>query len=63
MIRPQYVLSFVLFWKRVRVKGDWEKLALDLVPRAISAFKMASGREEKLTGEEQVTCLQKYWRF
>ena len=31
----------------------------NLVPRAISAFKMAGGREDP--GEQQVTCLQKYW--
>ena len=29
----------------------------NLVPRAISAFKLAGGREED-PGEEQVTCLQ-----
>ena len=37
-------------------------MILNLVPRAIFAFKMAGGREED-PGEEQVTCLQKYWRF
>ena len=34
----------------------------NLVPRGISAFKMAGGREDD-PGEKQVTCLQKYWRF
>ena len=38
------------------------KLKDNLVPSAISAFKMAGGRKEN-PGEEQVTCLQKYWRF
>ena len=33
----------------------------NLIPRVFSAFKMTGGREDP--GEEQVTCLQKYWRF
>ena len=38
-----------------------ENWASNLVPRAISAFKMAGWREED-PGEEQVMCLQKYWK-
>ena len=35
---------------------------INLVPRAISAFKMVGGHEED-PGEQQVMCLQKCWRF
>ena len=38
------------------------RVKCNLVPKAISTFKMAGWREED-PGEQQVTCLQKYWRF
>ena len=64
-VLSRFILTYVykcLCLQCMIVTSENKPVLSNLIPRAISAFKMAGGCEED-PGEEQVTRLQKYWRF